>query len=322
MLRRCGWPTTSGRSATRPADDAVGHQPMISAALLWGPWSGIETALVIGASSTIVKRTFDPKPGPQRDGHRRSRPGWLSGSPVRPPADRTRRSPRPNAAPPRPRNANGSRATSTTGGRRWAYIAKHGREIGGPSTRLAEMAGEQERALRKMLRRHERHRRRRHERSRRGGSVDDARRRRWDSGTVDLAAALRGAGRRRRVGERPGTPVPVGRAVAGELRAALANAIANTRTHAGPGARSYVLLRDLGDEVVVSVRDDGVSASPPPPRTKPGGTAGWGVKSIVGRIEALAGGRRWNRLPWGGHRMEWTVGRGIPDGKPGKTRER
>ena len=76
--------------------------------------------------------------------------------------------------------------------------------------------------------------------------------------------------------------------MAGELRAALANAIANTRTHAGPGARSYVLLGDLGDEVVVSVRDDGVGIAPAA-SNKPGGRPDGVSKSIVGRIEALGG---------------------------------
>ena len=125
---------------------------MISAALLWGPWSGIETALVIGASSTIVKGTFDPNLGRNATVIVMVAAGLavgIAGATARrlhetlTEAERRRRRGRGTrtARAPRPR-----RVLQTL-----AYIAKHGREIGGPSTRLAEMAGEQERALRKML---------------------------------------------------------------------------------------------------------------------------------------------------------------------------
>ena len=63
----------------------------------------------------------------------------------------------------------------------------------------------------------------------------------------------------------PATPVPLDAAVATELDAAVANALDNVVAHAGPDAHAFVLLEDLGDSVVVSIRDDGVG--------HPGGTA-------------------------------------------------
>ncbi len=297
---------------------------MISAALLWGPWSGIETALVIGASSTIVKGTFDPNLGRNATVIVMVAAGLavgIAGATARRLHETlTEAERRAAAAEERERLA---RHVHDGVLQTLAYIAKHGREIGGPSTRLAEMAGEQERALRKMLADMSDIDDADMNEAGGGGSdmtpaADDE-----DSGTVDLAAALRGLAADDVSVSAPGTPVPVGRAVAGELRAALANAIANTRTHAGPGARSYVLLEDLGDEVVVSVRDDGVGIAPGRlEQARRDGRMGVS-KSIVGRIEALGGRATLESAPGEGTEWEWTVGRGIPDRETaGKTRER
>ena len=277
---------------------------MISAALLWGPWSGIETGLVIGASSTIVKGTFDPNLGRNATIIVIVAAGLavgIAGVTARrlhetlSAAER-----RAAAAEERERLA---RHVHDGVLQTLAYIAKHGREIGGPSIRLAEMAGEQERALRMMI-----------------ADIGDA-----DtdpppvaddteddgSGAVDLAAVLRGLAADDVSVSAPGTPVPVSEVVAGELRAALANAIDNTRTHAGPGARSYVLLEDLDAEVVVSVRDDGVGIGPGRlDQARRDGRMGVS-KSIVGRIEALGGSVRMESAPGAGTEWEWTVGRGV-----------
>ena len=56
----------------------------------------------------------------------------------------------------------------------------------------------------------------------------------------------------------PANPVLLDAGVADELHAAAANALDNVASHAGPDARAYVLLEDLGDSVTVSIRDDGV----------------------------------------------------------------
>jgi signal transduction histidine kinase len=276
---------------------------MISAALLWGPWSGIETGLVIGASSTIVKGTFDPNLGRNATIIVIVAAGLavgIAGSTARrlhetlSAAER-----RAAAAEERERLA---RQVHDGVLQTLAYIAKHGREIGGPSTRLAELAGEQERALRMMI-------------ADIGEAdtqivavADDAA---GDTDTVDLTVVLRGLAADDVSVSAPGTPVPVGREVAGELRAALTNAIANTRTHAGPGARSYVLLEDLDDEVVVSVRDDGVGIEPGRlEQARRDGRMGVS-KSIVGRIEALGGRVLLVSSPGAGTEWEWTVDRGM-----------
>ena len=87
----------------------------------------------------------------------------------------------------------------------------------------------------------------------------------------------------------PGTAVTLERRVAAELDAAVGNALDNVRSHAGPDAQAFVLLEDLGDSVVVSVRDDGVGI--PAGRLEEAARQGHlGIsKSIVGRLASLGG---------------------------------
>lgn len=151
-----------------------------------------------------------------------------------------------------------------------ALVAKRGNEIGGATSELAKLAGEQERALRSWV-----------------TSTDmesDER-----NATMDLRALLR-----RRESERvsmslPGTPVSLENDVARELDAAVGNALDNVRAHAGPSARAFVLLEDLGDSIAVSIRDDGVGIAPG--RLDEAATEGHvGIsKSIVGRLKSLGG---------------------------------
>ncbi|PQM46846.1 hypothetical protein C1Y40_02975 [Mycobacterium talmoniae] len=151
-----------------------------------------------------------------------------------------------------------------------ALVAKRGREIGGATAELAELAGEQEGALRRWV-----------------TSVDvdhDG-----EATVVDLRTLL---SRREATGvsmSLPGTAVPLERGVAVELDAAVGNALDNVRSHAGPDARAFVLLEDLGDTVTVSVRDDGVGIAAG--RLEEASRQGRvGVsKSIVGRLVSLGG---------------------------------
>ena len=116
-----------------------------------------------------------------------------------------------------------------------ALVSRRGREIGGKTAELAELAGEQERALRRLV------------------SSADA----DTSGAVtDLGALLR-----RRASDRvsvslPADPVLLDANVASELFAAAVNALDNVAKHAGPDAQAFVLLEDLGDSVSLSIRDD------------------------------------------------------------------
>lgn len=171
-----------------------------------------------------------------------------------------------------------------------ALVAKRGREIGGGATELAELAGEQERALRRLV-----------------ASADLPRA--TDTGPVDIRTLLS-----RRHSDRvsislPATPVPLGRQVADELDAAIGNALDNIRHHAGPHVHAYVLLEDLGDAVTVSIRDDGAGIADG--RLNEAANEGHvGIsKSIVGRLASLGGGATLSTEVGEGTEWELTVPR-------------
>lgn len=153
-----------------------------------------------------------------------------------------------------------------------ALVAKRGREIGGRASELATLAGEQERALRSWV-----------------TSTDMEAELKTGRETVDLRALLR---RREADGvsmSLPGTSVPLPGGAADELDAAVGNALDNVRAHAGPGARAFVLLEDLGDSVTVSIRDDGVGIAAGRLEEAVGQGHIGISKSIVGRLVALGG---------------------------------
>lgn len=172
-----------------------------------------------------------------------------------------------------------------------ALVSKRGRELGGPSAELATLASEQERALRRLI-----------------SSAGPE----GPGGLVDMRGLLA-----RREADRvsvslPGTAVQVDSAVAEELDAAVGNALDNVTAHAGPDARAFVLLEDLGDTLTISVRDDGVGI-PAGRLTEAVGEGRVGIsKSIVGRLSSLGGsatlctddsGTEWElTVPRGGRR--------------------
>ncbi|WP_371821011.1 ATP-binding protein [Tsukamurella sp. PLM1] len=83
------------------------------------------------------------------------------------------------------------------------------------------------------------------------------------------------------------------------------NALDNTALHAGEGARSYLLLEDVGDAVLVTVRDDGTGIAPG--RLDAARAEGrLGVsESIVGRMRALGGSAELTTDVGGG--VEWEL---------------
>jgi signal transduction histidine kinase len=107
----------------------------------------------------------------------------------------------------------------------------------------------------------------------------------------------------------PATPVPLDTTVATEVDAAVANALDNVVAHAGAESHAFVLLEDLGESVVVSIRDDG--AGIPPGRLEQAVAEGRvGVaKSIVGRMNWLGGSARLNTGPDSGTEWELTIPR-------------
>ncbi|WP_199177881.1 MacS family sensor histidine kinase [Mycobacterium hubeiense] len=170
-----------------------------------------------------------------------------------------------------------------------ALVSRRGREIGGETAELAELAGEQERALRRLI-----------------SSAD--------TGGPAGALADVGAMLRRRESDRvsvslPASPVLLDADVASELCAAANNALDNVASHAGPDAHAFVLVEDLGDAVTVSIRDDGVGIA----EGRLNEAAGEGrvgvAKSIVGRMNWLGGSAKLTTAPGCGTEWELTVPR-------------
>jgi signal transduction histidine kinase len=170
-----------------------------------------------------------------------------------------------------------------------ALVSRRGREIGGETAELAELAGEQERALRRLV------------------SSADAEPRVGE--LTDVGALLR-----RRASDRvsvsvPADPVLLAAAVAEELSAAAGNALDNAAAHAGPEAKAYVLLEDLGDTVTVSIRDDGVGIADGRLEEAVGEGRFGIAKSIVGRMNWLGGSAKLNTGPGCGTEWELTIPR-------------
>ena len=170
-----------------------------------------------------------------------------------------------------------------------ALVSRRGREIGGETAELAELAGEQERALRRLV------------------STADAEPR--AGAKTDVGALLRQRASDRVSVSVPADPVLLDGAVAEELYAAAANALDNAAAHAGHDAHAYVLLEDLGDSVTVSIRDDGVGI-PDGRLDEAVGEGRVGIaKSIVGRMNWLGGSAKLNTGPGCGTEWELTVSR-------------
>lgn len=153
-----------------------------------------------------------------------------------------------------------------------ALVRRRGSEIGGAAGELAELAGEQEVALRMLI----------SEQSE-PSAVDTSR------VDVDLRSLLRLQASTTVSVSAPPDAVLVNRRDAEELSAVTATALSNVALHAGQGARAYVLLEDLEREIVVSIRDDGPGI--PVGRLAEAEAEGrMGVsKSILGRVEMLGG---------------------------------
>lgn len=166
-----------------------------------------------------------------------------------------------------------------------ALVQRRGSEPGG-SAELARLAGEQEEALRQLI-------------SEQDTQVDPGGR------LVDLTALLRSRAGADVTVAAPADPVLLDRVRGGELASLAATALINTELHAGPGAKAYVLLEELGDEIILSIRDDGVGIDAG--RLDEAQEQGrMGVsKSIVGRARWLGGVARLESAP--GEGTEWEI---------------
>jgi len=110
-------------------------------------------------------------------------------------------------------------------------------ELGGEAAELVRLAGEQEVALRALVA---------------TAAPDGA-----SFGEVDLGAAVQLLATPRVDVSVPATPVLLPASDVEELVAVTREALCNTERHAGPDAKAWVLVEDLGEEVVLSVCDDG-----------------------------------------------------------------
>lgn len=162
-----------------------------------------------------------------------------------------------------------------------AYINRRGREIGGASVELADLAAEQERSLRTLVTRYE-------------PAVDRA------GDQVDLAATLARHRTDRVDVVLPAGPLEVQAAVATEVDAAVAAALDNVRQHAGADARAWVLLDQDDDELQVIIRDDGVGVAPG--RLVEAASEGriGASGSIRGRLRDVGGDATWSSRPGAG----------------------
>jgi signal transduction histidine kinase len=153
-----------------------------------------------------------------------------------------------------------------------AFINRRGAQLGGESAQLGGMAADQERLLRALVS---------------GTSPADTEA--SMSGDVDLRQLLgRYAGGQVHL-VAPADPVLVPPRVAGELVAAVGAALDNVRVHAGEQAQAWVLVEDDGDEVGLTVRDNGVGM--PAGRLDEAAAAGrlGASSSIRGRLADLGG---------------------------------
>jgi signal transduction histidine kinase len=166
-----------------------------------------------------------------------------------------------------------------------ARIHQRGAELGGEAAELALLAGAQEVALRSLVT---------------APSPESA-----ADGSADLSPRLQVLATDRVAVSVPATPVPLPAGTVPELVSLVREALHNVERHAGPRARAWVLVEDLGDAVVVSVRDDGRGI--PPGRIEAAEREGrLGIaRSIRGRVSALGGTVTLETAPNSG--TEWEV---------------
>jgi len=122
-----------------------------------------------------------------------------------------------------------------------AQVQRRGTAIGGEATELAALAAEQEVALRTLM---------------------ASRPPTGDRGRIDLCMLLIPLATTRVDVVVPAEQVLLPTATATELVAVVKEALSNVDKHAGPAARSWVVVEDLGGEVLLSVRDDGDGTTP------------------------------------------------------------
>ncbi|MFC8507019.1 MacS family sensor histidine kinase [Streptomyces sp. NPDC057411] len=201
-----------------------------------------------------------------------------------------------------------------------AMVQRRGTALGGEAAELGRMAGEQEVALRTLVA---------------GGLIrtsyvsedesegavvrvveepdDEA----GPDAEIDLRTLLAPRAGARVTLSDPGTPVLLPSPAARELAAAVGAALDNVRVHAGEDARAWILVEDWGDEVIVTVRDDGPGI-PEGRLAEAWGEGRMGVAlSIRGRLRDLGGNAELISVPGQGTEVELKLPR-APRERRGK----
>lgn len=166
-----------------------------------------------------------------------------------------------------------------------AMVRRRGDRAGGEAAELGRLAGEQEAALRSLIRAEP-------------PSDQDA------GGPEDLRDLLVPLASAAVTVSAPATPVLLAPAAAAQLAAAVGAALDNVRVHAGPAAHAWILVEDEPDAVLVTVRDDG----PGIPDGRLAGAEREGrlgvAQSIRGRLRDLGGTAELLSVPGQGTEVE------------------
>ncbi|GII53842.1 histidine kinase [Planotetraspora thailandica] len=123
-----------------------------------------------------------------------------------------------------------------------ALVQRKGAEIGGEAAELGRLAGEQEAALRALVR---------------APASSEAREDQAKGATADVRELLWPYGDARVTVSAPVTPLVLPVETAHELSAAVGAALDNVTRHCADGTRAWVLVEEDAGRVVVSVRDEG-----------------------------------------------------------------
>lgn len=166
-----------------------------------------------------------------------------------------------------------------------ARVGARGSQLDGEAAELARLAGEQEIALRSLIS---------------AAPPGDG-----SSDEEDLAAALRALASSRVDVSVPATTVPLPASDVAELVAVTREALVNTARHAGPEAQAWVLVEDLGEEIVLTVRDNGPGVDDRQLAEAATGDRMGVSRSIRGRVADLGGTLTLDTGP--GRGTEWEV---------------